>query len=61
MLHLTNNKVNKELYKDRIIYLINAFFEYDKYIKFNINNEYLTYNCFYPLPTKLLISELEKN
>jgi hypothetical protein len=44
-----------------IRYLINAYFEYDKNIKININNEYLTYNCFYPLPTKLFINESEHN
>ena len=61
MLKLSNYKVNKELYTNMIKYLINAYFEYNKDIKININNEYLTYNCFYPLPTKLIINESEHN
>jgi hypothetical protein len=61
MLKLSKNKVNKELYSNTIYYLINSYFEYKKNIKININNEYLTYNCFYPLPTKLIINETEHN
>jgi len=61
MLKLSKNKVNKELYQSVIKHLLYTYFNYNKDIKININNEYLIYNCFYPLPTKLIVNETENN
>jgi len=54
MLKLLNPKLNKNIYEDYIKYLLSLFYNYDKNYEIIINNHYITYKCFYPLPTKLI-------
>jgi len=54
MLKLLNPKLNKNIYEDYIKYLLSLFYNYNKDYEIIINNHYITYKCFYPLPTKLI-------
>jgi hypothetical protein len=57
MLHLSNYKINKNLYEQYIKFLINQFYNFNKKYNVVINNLYLTYKSFYPLPTTLVTED----
>lgn len=61
MLKLLNPKLNKNIYEDYIKYLLSLFYDYKKDYEIIINNHYITYKCFYPLPTKLIVEENNNN
>jgi len=54
ILHLSKHKMNKKLFEEYIKYLLDTFFNFNNKYNIIINNYYLTYKCFYPLPTKLV-------
>ena len=46
--------MNKKLFEEYIKYLLDTFFNFNNKHNIIIKNYYLTYKCFYPLPTKLV-------
>jgi hypothetical protein len=54
MSNLTNYQINKHIYKQYLEYLLKYFFFNLKY-EIIIDNPYVAYNLFYPLPTELII------
>jgi len=56
MIKLLNPNSNKNLYEEYIKYLISLFYSYKKEYNIIIDNHYITYKCFYPLPTKLILN-----
>jgi len=56
MLHLSNYKINKEIFMEYLKFLLKSyFFSFD--YKIIANNEYVAYKSFYPLPTELITDE----
>lgn len=61
MLNLHYKNVNNKIYEEYLKYLLEKYFDININSNIIINNPFLNYSCFYPLPSSLEINNYSNN